>query len=145
MGCSVRRATIAVVYAAAALRSATWLDFVSSPSISFYGGQMVLHSAVAGSVVFGLAFLTALLSLRYAVFVGLLGTLLTLPYFTLLFAAAAVWNEPLWRVMDHDYGYDAMAAMVFWLVAALYSLREGWKWGRSYLRRDFKPEIGKRG
>ena len=129
----IRRVVTAIVYASAALATGNWVVYALWSEQQYYGNWFVhtlLRIAVVGSVVFGSACVVSLFQLRYAVVLGSVAACLSWIYFA-PFAAYLPWRDFVWLVRFRDHGDAQVAAVLFLLIATVYSLFEAWKWKRA--------------
>jgi hypothetical protein len=110
--------TAAILYAIAALANANWLDYGFAEG---YPRTTLMSIALVGSGFLGIGCLVSLYRLRYGMILGFIGVCLSWPYFAVL-AIALPWRQLVWVITIRYHGIDEMAAIVFLLVATIYSI-----------------------
>jgi hypothetical protein len=106
----------ALLYAAAALATANWLDYGLAEGYQY---KALMEIAVAGSVAFGIAFLVALFKFRFGVIAGSLASCLAWPYFAVLLAFVP-WSGLVPFVRYRYHGADQLVALACLVVVTVY-------------------------
>jgi hypothetical protein len=110
----------AILYAAAALATANWLDYAFA-SQQPYGYSVLLKLALAGSVAFVIACVAAFLRGWYSKVFGLVAVCLSWLYFAPL-AYTLPWSNFVWLIRIHYRGADEVLAICVLAAVTVYSL-----------------------
>lgn len=111
----------AVIYAATTLALAYFFD-------GLYGGEPITHhlgliyAATAGAILFAVACVLSLLSLRFGTVCALAACILSWPLFSgNLFTILSVWRS-LFSILRHSNWGASLAAVVMLIISSIYSL-----------------------
>jgi hypothetical protein len=116
-----QKLVIVVLYGAAAIAMANWIEYALWPGQP-YGGATLLKIALVGAVLFVGGAVVSFFSHRFAILFGAAALCFSWPYFSLL-AANLPWNHGLfWLIKIHYHGDDQVMALAGLTAATVYLL-----------------------
>jgi hypothetical protein len=119
-----KRILSAVVYAITTLAVAGFFDglYGSAPVTHHLG---LIHTAIAGTILYASACLLSLFTLRFGVICGFLASILSWPFFGIL-VYAIPWRSLAPLLVESPTWRDQFAAILMLIIATAFSLEQLW-------------------